>query len=106
MLEMTRQRLLGDVLQTSAILDEELNVLSWLTDPNDYAGPGTGYRMSPERRDEVARVRQVWLPSDLALEQSRSEGAIALRDTGPPASVTASMRWWLESRRRSAARSG
>ena len=82
-LEMTRQRLLGDVLQTSAILDEELNVLSWLTDPNDYAGPGTGYRMSPERRDEVARVRQVWLPSDLALEQSRSEGAIALRDTGP-----------------------
>jgi propanediol dehydratase large subunit len=82
-LEMTRQRLLGDVLQTSAILDEELNVLSWLTDPNDYAGPGTGYRMSPERRDEVARVRQVWLPSDLALEQSRSEGAIALRDIGP-----------------------
>src|SRR6202020_3345159 len=79
-LEMTRQRLLADVLQTSAILDEELNVLSWLTDPNDYAGPGTGYRMSPERRDEVARVRQVWLPSDLALEQSRSEGAIALRD--------------------------
>ncbi len=82
-LEMTRQRLLGDVLQTSAILDEELNVLSWLTDPNDYAGPGTGYRMSRERLDEVARVRQVWLPSDLALEQSRSEGAIALRDTGP-----------------------
>jgi propanediol dehydratase large subunit len=39
--------------------------------------------MSPERRDEVARVRQVWLPSDLALEQARSEGAIALRDTGP-----------------------
>ena len=27
-----------------------MNVLSPLTDPNDYAGPGTGYRMSPERR--------------------------------------------------------
>ena len=39
-LEMIRQRLLGDVLQTSAILDEDLNVLSSLTDPNDYAGPG------------------------------------------------------------------
>ena len=46
---MIRQRLLGDLLQTSAILDEELNVLSSLTDPNDYAGPGTGYRISPER---------------------------------------------------------
>src|SRR5207237_1348586 len=57
-LEMIRQRLLGDVLQTSAILDEDLNVLSSLTDPNDYAGPGTGYRMSPERRSEVARVRR------------------------------------------------
>src|SRR5581483_9151294 len=70
-LEMTRQRLLGDVLQTSAILDEDLNVLSSLTDPNDYAGPGTGYRMSPERRSQVASVRQVWLPEDLALEQAR-----------------------------------
>jgi propanediol dehydratase large subunit len=82
-LEMTRQRLLGDVLQTSAILDPQLNVLSSLTDPNDYAGPGTGYRMSPERRAEVARVRQVWFPEDLALEQSRAQGCIELRELGP-----------------------
>ena len=82
-LEMLRQRLLGDILQTSAILDEELNVLSSLTDPNDYAGPGTGYRMSAERRDEVARVRQVWSASDLAAEQSVSEGCIELVETGP-----------------------
>lgn len=84
-LEMTRQRLLGDVLQTSAILDEDLNVLSSLTDANDYAGPGTGYRMSPERRSQVASVRQVWFPEDLALEQSHSEGCIILRDRGPAA---------------------
>jgi propanediol dehydratase large subunit len=82
-LEMTRQRLLGDVLQTSAILDGDLNVLSSLTDANDYAGPGTGYRMSPERRSEVSSVRQVWFPADLALEQSRSEGCLALRELGP-----------------------
>ncbi len=81
-LEMTRQRLLGDVLQTSAILDRDLNVMSALTDPNDYAGPGTGYRMSPERRSEVANVRQVWFPADLALEQARSEGCIVLAETG------------------------
>jgi propanediol dehydratase large subunit len=84
-LEMTRQRLLGDVLQTSAILDPDLNVLSSLTDPNDYAGPGTGYRMSPERRAEVAKVRQVWFPEDLALEQARGQGCIDLRELGPAA---------------------
>ena len=56
---MLRQRLLGDYLQTAAIFDEDMSVLSNLTDPNDYAGPGTGYRMAPERRAEVARVRQV-----------------------------------------------
>ncbi len=82
-LEMIRQRLLGDVLQTSAILDEDLRVLSSLTDPNDYAGPGTGYRMSARRRDEVARVRQVWSAGDLALEQGRSEGCIQLHEKGP-----------------------
>ncbi|HEY2937514.1 MAG TPA: propanediol/glycerol family dehydratase large subunit [Gaiellaceae bacterium] len=82
-LEMIRQRLLGDVLQTSAILDEDLNVLSSLTDPNDYAGPGTGYRMSPERRSEVARVRQVWSAADIAAEQARSEGCVLLAETGP-----------------------
>jgi propanediol dehydratase large subunit len=82
-LEMSRQRLLGDILQTSAILDEDLHVLSSLTDPNDYAGPGTGYRMSPERRSEVARVRQVSSPSTVAVEQARSEGCIRLLETGP-----------------------
>jgi propanediol dehydratase large subunit len=82
-LEMIRQRLLGDVLQTSAILDEDMRVLSGLTDPNDYSGPGTGYRMEPGRRREVARVRQVWSPTDLALEQARSEGCIQLHEKGP-----------------------
>jgi propanediol dehydratase large subunit len=82
-LEMLRQRLLGDFLQTSAIFDEELRVRSALTDPNDYRGPGTGYRMTPERRAEVAAVRQVWSPGDLAVEQARGEGCVALADRGP-----------------------
>jgi propanediol dehydratase large subunit len=82
-LEMIRQRLLGDILQTSAILDEQMHVLSSLTDPNDYAGPGTGYRLSPERRQEVARVRQVWAPADLAAEQVLAQGCIDLAETGP-----------------------
>ena len=46
-------RLDGDYLQTAAIFDTDMRVLSALTDPNDYAGPGTGYRMRAERRAEV-----------------------------------------------------
>jgi propanediol dehydratase large subunit len=82
-LEMLRQRLYGDFLQTSAIFDEEMRVLSALTDPNDYAGPGTGYRMAPERRAEVAIVRQVWSPSDLEAEQAGAAGCVVLRPVGP-----------------------
>jgi propanediol dehydratase large subunit len=41
--------------------------------------------MSPRRRSEVASVRQVWFPEDLALEQSRVEGCIDLRELGPAA---------------------
>jgi propanediol dehydratase large subunit len=61
-------------------------VLSALTDPNDYHGPGSGYRMSDARRAQVADVRQVWSPSDLVAEQARAEGCLALRETGPAAS--------------------
>ena len=38
--------------------------------------------MSPKRRSEVARVRQVWSPADLALEQARSEGCVLLHEKG------------------------
>jgi propanediol dehydratase large subunit len=82
-LEMLRQRLLGDFLQTSAIFDEEMRVLSNLSDPNDYAGPGTGYRMSPERRSEVARVRQVWSAADIAAEQAQASHCLEVAEAGP-----------------------
>jgi propanediol dehydratase large subunit len=58
-------------------------VLSNLTDPNDYAGPGTGYRMSPGRREEVAQVRQVWSPADLAAEQALAAGCLRVAEAGP-----------------------
>jgi propanediol dehydratase large subunit len=85
---MIRQRLLGDVLQTSAIFDQDLQVLSALSDPNDYAGPGTGYRISAERREEIARVRQVWSAEDLAAEQERAEGCLQLHEKGPAVAGT------------------
>ena len=57
-LAMGRARVSGDHLQTAAIFDEDMNVLSRVTDPNDYQGPGTGYAVSAARRAEIAAVRQ------------------------------------------------
>ena len=67
-----RARLSGDYLQTSAIFDEQLRVLSLVTDPNDYAGPGTGYAPTPERQREIDAIRQARGVSDLRSEQARS----------------------------------
>ena len=54
---MLRARLHGDYLQTAAIFDERhARASPALTDPNDYAGPGTGYRMSAERRARGRRA--------------------------------------------------
>ncbi len=81
-LEMLRQRLLGDYLQTSAIFDESMKVLSGLTDPNDYAGPGTGYRMTPERLAEIADVRQARTHEALTADQATGRGSVTLRTIG------------------------
>jgi propanediol dehydratase large subunit len=67
-----RARLSGDYLQTSAIFDEHLQVLSLVTDPNDYAGPGTGYTPSPERQREIDAIRQARGVDDLRAAQARS----------------------------------
>ncbi len=66
-----RARLSGDYLQTSAIFDEHLEVLSLVTDPNDYGGPGTGYEPSPERQREIDTIRQARGVSDLRASQAR-----------------------------------
>jgi propanediol dehydratase large subunit len=56
LLAMVRLRLSGDCLQTSALVRGG-RVLSAINDPNEYRGPGTGYRLSPERRDEIVAIR-------------------------------------------------
>jgi propanediol dehydratase large subunit len=59
LLNVLRQRVSGDLLQTSAILDGDFSVRSAINDANDYAGPGTGYRPSGERWEEMKRLRHV-----------------------------------------------
>ncbi len=58
LLLMLRQRISGDYLQTSAILRDG-KVISALNDPNDYRGPGSGYRMSDARWQAVRGMRDV-----------------------------------------------
>lgn len=82
-LGMARERVKGDYLQTAAIFDEDMRVLSKVTDPNDYAGPGTGYDLSPERSAEIAAVRQQASIDDLLAEQERHEWHVELREIGP-----------------------
>ena len=54
---------------SSAIFDENMNVLSLVTDPNVYSGPGTGYQMTPERQHQVDTIRQQRSVADLLSEQ-------------------------------------
>jgi propanediol dehydratase large subunit len=61
-LEMQRQRAIGDYLQPAAIFDKNFQVKSALTDPNDYCGPGTGYRVAGERWSALQDLPQAWNP--------------------------------------------
>jgi len=95
--EMLRQRTLGDYLQPAAIflspqstqraqsegktsslsnsvssvpsVVSPFRVLSALTDPNDYTGPGTGYRVSGTRWQEMAQLPQAKSPKDFIADR-------------------------------------
>lgn len=83
LLALARIRLTGELLAPAAILDESMRVLSAFTDPNDYAGPGTGHRVSAARRREIAATRRVLDPRALAAEQAAASGSVGLTPTGP-----------------------
>jgi propanediol dehydratase large subunit len=75
----------GDYLQTAAIFDESFRVLSAVTDPNDYAGPGTGYEPDPLRRNQIDAVRQQRSVADLRASQAHDRRDGAVRVVGPAA---------------------
>jgi propanediol dehydratase large subunit len=100
LLEMQRQRVIGDYLQTSGIFapgDRPANrdrpatshVLSGLTDPNDYQGPGTGYRVEGKRWAQIQNIPQAWNPREFLEELERETDARQnefqpwLTETGP-----------------------
>lgn len=63
-LNMLKQRISGDYLHTSAIIDRNFNVISAVNNCNDYMGPGTGYRMSKERWQEIQNIPNAKGPED------------------------------------------
>jgi propanediol dehydratase large subunit len=86
LLFLVKLRISGDYLQTSAVVRDG-RVLSAINDPNDYLGPGTGYRLSDTRRKELAAIRDVLtrdevLRADAASEQMEAR-TIKYRTMGP-----------------------
>ena len=77
---LTRERLRGDQLQTSAIFDDQFQVLSKLTDPNDYTGPATGYTLTERRRAEIDGIRQARTSAELTADQAEHHGHVVVTD--------------------------
>ena len=64
-MSMLKQRVVGDYMQTAAILDKDFHVLSGINTPNDYMGPGTGYRVQGERWEEIKKIPHIINPQDI-----------------------------------------
>jgi propanediol dehydratase large subunit len=58
LLNVVKLRLSGDYLQTSAMIRNG-RIVSAVNDPNDYLGPGSGYRVTEKRRLELNGIRDV-----------------------------------------------
>ncbi|KZY47574.1 glycerol dehydratase, partial [Roseovarius sp. HI0049] len=86
LLFLVKLRVSGDYLQTSAIIRDG-HVISAVNDPNDYTGPGTGYRVSDARRAELAAIRNVLDREEVLRREAASEAgearAVEYRTMGP-----------------------
>lgn len=69
-LEMQRQRVLGDYLHTSAVFDESFTVASAVNTPNDYTGPGTGYRIEGQIWEDIQALPQALNPRALVADEA------------------------------------
>lgn len=72
LLFLVKLRVSGDYLQTSAIVRDG-RVLSAINDPNEYSGPGSGYRLTEARRGELAAIRDVLNREEVLRAEAVSE---------------------------------
>jgi propanediol dehydratase large subunit len=78
LLKVVKLRLSGDYLQTSAMVRNG-RIVSAVNDPNDYLGPGTGYRVSDSRRSEINAIRDVLDKQEVLRSEAMHERAEAQR---------------------------
>ncbi len=76
-LGMQRQRVSADYLQTAAVIDPDGLVRSAVNDPNEYAGPGTGYRLDGARWELLQSLPHVVAPADLIGDDALAEAVVS-----------------------------
>ena len=81
---MQRQRVSSDYLQTSAVIDAAGAVHSAVNDPNDYRGPGTGYRLEGDRWALLQALPHELDPAGVGVVDA-ADGPGLLRDLGTSA---------------------
>jgi propanediol dehydratase large subunit len=81
-LELGRQRVAGDYLQPAAIFDANFHVQSAINEPNEYTGPGTGYRPEGQRWDEMQAIPQAKSPEGF-IDEQLGEPLSRLAEIGP-----------------------
>lgn len=64
-LNLLKQRIVGDYLHTSAIFDSNYNVISAVNSVNDYMGPGTGYRVEGEKWEKIQNITHALDPDKM-----------------------------------------
>lgn len=72
-MNMMKQRISGDCLQVSAILDDQMGVISGLNNRNNYQGPGTGYRLRDERWEKLKTKDSALVPHLILEETGRDQ---------------------------------
>ena len=64
-LQMQKGKVAGDYLHTSAVYTKDFDVVSSVNHPNDYEGPGTGYRLQGERWELLKNIPQAIDPETI-----------------------------------------
>jgi propanediol dehydratase large subunit len=86
LLNIVKLRVSGDYLQTSALIRDG-KIVSAINDPNTYLGPGSGYRVSEDRRLEINAIRDVLDQKEVlrseAMHEKDETRRIRYRSLGP-----------------------
>ncbi len=78
-LSLQRQRVSADYLQTAAVIGPDGVVHSAVNDPNEYSGPGTGYRLEGARWELLQALPSVVDPAALVAADEAGEPIIVER---------------------------